>query len=114
MKTRYPYPHHVESFFPAYTLNGMGAFGVDPVTAAVQQAAAKAGKAAVDAAWPELQRRFYAELPRAVDTALDEAQPRIRTELDRASDIATSRAVMVGVGLAIVVVATGWWVRKGR
>lgn len=120
----YPYPHHTEPFWPQYTLNGMGMMvpikvlgQTINVDVPVEQVAGEAGKAAVAAMWPELQKRLYAEIPKMVNTALNEAQPRIRKELDRATEAATSRAVMVGTALAVVVIGAAWWTRsavKGR
>jgi hypothetical protein len=115
----YPYPHHTEPFWPEYTLNGLGmnvpvkVLGQTVnIDVPVEQVSAAAGTAAVAAAWPELQRRLYAELPKMVKTGLDEAQPRIREELDRATAAATSRAVMVGTALAFVVIGAAWWTRR--
>lgn len=75
----------------------------------VEDMAATAGRAAVQAAWPEIQVRMHAELPVVVDKALDRAQPRTRAEVDRA----IGSAALIAVGVAAVTLGTGWWVRQG-
>lgn len=93
---------------------GLGKQNIDiPLEKAAQDAGKIAGQAAVETAWPLLQQKLYAELPKVVDQALDRAQPRIRKETDRAIDAASSRAALIGTGLAIVIVGTAFWLRAG-
>lgn len=142
-----PMPHERQAFWPAYTLNGLGAlpswFAFNPqpdppkvytqrfalrglgatysigtpvgkvnISVPVEQIAADAAGAAVDAAWPAIQQKINAELPLLVKKALDQAQPRIRAEADRAIDAGTSRAAMIATGVVVVVIGAAWWTRR--
>ncbi len=78
----------------------------------VEEMAATAGRSAVEAAWPEVQKHLYEEIPVVVDRSLDAAQPRIRSEADRAVNRATLHAGIIAVGIASVVVMTGAWIRR--
>lgn len=120
-------PSQHQPFFPSYRLTGpiaqpMSGFGLNfsintPVgkqnfSIPVEELAQQAAKAAVDAAWPIVEQKFYEELPKAVDAALDRAQPRVRAEVDRAVALATSRAAMIASALAVVMIGTAWWTRR--
>lgn len=115
-------PSRAEPYFPSYQLQPYGAFGktitIDTpfgpqkFNIPVEDLARSAAMAAVEAAWPAVQQKFYQELPVAVDRALNRAQPRVRKEVDRAVNMATSRAVMVATGLAMIMVGSAWWVRR--
>ncbi len=119
---RLPMQHERQAFWPAYTLNGLGAFdgvyaiktpvGKINITVPVEKIAADAAGAAVEAAWPAVQKKINAELPKLVNKALDQAQPRIRAEADRALNTGTSRAAMIATGVAMVVIGAAWWTRR--
>ncbi len=87
-------------------------FGPQKFVVPVEEVAAKAGKAAVEAAWPAVQQHVYAEIPTVVDRSLEAAQPKLRAEVDRAVNRVTLHAGLIAVGLSAVVLMTGSWVRR--
>lgn len=115
----YPYPHHTQPFWPEYTLNGFGATipvkvmgQTINIDVPIEKVAGAAATAAIDAAWPSVQKKLYAELPIVVNRALDQAEPRVRKEADRAIASATSRAALIGTALAVVIIGSAWWTRR--
>jgi len=68
---------------------------------------------AIDAVWPMVQQKLYSELPQVMDKALTAAKPVIRQEVDRTLDKATGAAAMVATGLAVVIVGSAMWIRRG-
>ena len=89
-------------------------FGPQKFDIPVEQIAQVAGKAAVDAAWPEIQKRIAADLPGVVDQAFTEAQPKLRAESERAVNSVTMRGAMIAAGLALVMIGTGYWIIQKR
>lgn len=107
-------PFHGLGYAMEVDIPGLGKQSIDiPLEKAAQDAGKIAGEAAVATAWPLLQQKLYAELPKVVQKALDEAEPRIRKETDRAIEAASSRAALIGTGLALVMIGTAFWLRRG-
>ena len=86
--------------------------GKQTISIPLEQAASDAAKVAVEAAWPEVQKRVNEDLPGVVNKALDQAQPRVRAEADRAVDEASKRAAMIATGLGVAMVLSALWVRR--
>lgn len=79
-------------------------------------------KAAVAAAWPDVQKKLYAELPKVLDVAQDKVvkelwpklQPKMRAEIDRGIKQGRTTAYVVTAVVLAGLFGAAWWIKKGR
>jgi len=123
-----------------YTLHIKTPVGTQKVTIPLEQLASSAANAAMNAAWPVVEKKLLAtlpglldtvvnrakkELPVFMDTAFARAKPPIHEEEqklmkeidEKAEEIfneATKRAVMIAGGLSVVIIGSAWWAGRKR
>lgn len=100
-------------------IGGMHGLGLDipiktPIgTQTISVPVESAAKAAAEAAWPVLQKKMEAELPKLVSKAVAQAQPKLRAEIDRGLKEAKKTGYVIGFFVVAAIAASAWWVKKG-
>jgi hypothetical protein len=84
--------------------------GIPTLTPAQMEQAWKAMEQALDTVPPELQSKIA---KKGVDAAWPHLAPKVKEIANEAADTASLRAVAMAGGVALVVLLTSYWIKKG-